>query len=132
MPIGFSTKGTYKCRQCKETTIFSSISELRHHQYAKHDMLKHVLESRRKNKHKGKWTEEQKAKFKATIAVRKQMQNGSARAVIQELALLKQPIVKMANKQMTVLELLRELKTQAQFLNNVVQLLEGYSGITIK
>lgn len=110
MPRGIPAKSTVACRKCAGSQ-FTSISELRRHQWERHPEMFHNL---------------QKAAQKALRhpAVRKQRAEAVKRYhKARRKALL--PLAPALNGDMRVSELLVELQSQQRFMNDVVALISG-------
>lgn len=98
----------YNCRKC-ENTKFTTINDLRKHQWSEHreTFAKLIQAGQKHNKKKGKWSKEQRARYKATMALRAQHE------------------VYVNGTPMSAAQLLDKLKMQRNFMNDVVSLVEG-------
>lgn len=100
---------TAYCKKC-DHAAFKTWSALRKHQWAAH------RESYSKSSVGKKWSPEQKAKFKATLAAKRLAKSTTEVSVIQQ-----QP-------EMTARQLLAKLTSQRDFMVDVVQLVANLIG----
>lgn len=102
MPAGVSATGTWRCKKCKNSGEFTSMGELRSHQWAKHrEMFKKSLAHSRSIK--------KKARMKRL-----------GHALLPEVR-----TPRALNGDMRVSELLAELHNQQKFMKDVVDLVGG-------
>lgn len=119
MPAGHKPPTKFRCRKC-DNVSFTTITDLRKHQWSTHrEAFAKLMEAGklannkklkgRRSKGSSRWSKAQMAKYKSTMALRKQQEvylNGT-----QNL--------------MSAAQLLDKLKNQRNFMNDVVNLVEG-------
>lgn len=100
----------FHCKKCNNKP-FDTIHALRKHQWTEH------RDSYKNMKGPGKWSVAQRKKFKISLAARKEAR--------KELVRLEPILTNGFKKEMTAAQLLTKLIQQKQFMNDVVQLVEG-------
>ena len=125
MPIGVAS-APVRCKKCD--TMWENFSALRKHQWKDHrESFQKLIDSGKvaASKQKGKkWSARQTKKYRATLAAKKASRELTKLEAEKVIAKVQKAVAEPV-PELTARELLRRLKLQAEFMRDVVTLVEG-------